>query len=199
VSVWIYVEGGGGGGDVATRCRRGFAEFFRKIVAEGRQPKIIACGSRGEALHQFQLALIHEKRATMVLLLVDSEGPVAEGISPWAHLKQQDGWAQPRGSTDGHLYLMVLCLEAWFLADKGALAGYYGQGFRRNALPRHGDIEQVPKDRLLQALQQATGNTTKGKYHKTEHGFEMLMRIVPERVRDASAHFRRLCEVLAKS
>lgn len=199
MSVWIYVEGGGEGGDVAARCRRGFAEFFRKIVAEGRQPKIIACGSRGEARDQFQLALRHEKRATMVLLLVDAEGPVAEGLSPWAHLKQHDGWDQPRGSTDDHAHLMVQCMEAWFLADRDAIAAYYGQGFSRNALPRRADIEQVPKDRLLRALDQATRSTSKRKYHKTDHGFDLLMRIDPARVRAASGHFRRLCETLETS
>jgi hypothetical protein len=38
---------------------------------------------------------------------------------------------------------MVQCMEAWFLADEGALAGFFGDGFNRGALPRRPDVENV--------------------------------------------------------
>jgi len=81
-------------------------------------------------------------------------------------------------------------MEAWFLADRDALAAYYGQGFRRNALPgdeRH--IEAISKDDLVPALEQATQATkTKGQYHKTRHGFALLAKIDPIKVEDGSQY-----------
>ena len=92
---------------------------------------------------------------------------------------------------------MVQCMEAWFLADREVVADYYGEGFNRNALPGQQDIEQIAKADVARALENATRNTrTKGQYHKTRHGFELLARIDPAKVRRASKHADRLCETL---
>jgi len=85
---------------------------------------------------------------------------------------------------------MVQAMEAWFLADRDALATYYGQGFRRNALP--GDeqhIEAIRKDHLVPSLENASRDTkTKGQYHKTRHGFALLATIDPVKVEAGSPH-----------
>lgn len=81
---------------------------------------------------------------------------------------------------------MVQCMEAWFLADRAALEEYYGQGFKSQSLPRNPKIEDIPKQDLMQGLEAATRETTKGNYHKTKHGFEILERIDPSKVRTAS-------------
>jgi uncharacterized protein DUF4276 len=197
VTVRIYVEGGGEGGAATARCREAFAELLGKIVPKGQRPKVLPCGSRQETFADYLWA-VRKYKGDLVLLLVDSEGPVAEGIGPWAHLKRHDNWEPPAGATDEHAHLMVQCMEAWFLMDREALQAYYGQGFRPGALPRQVAVEQIARDRILKSLQQAARATQKKEYHKTRHGFELLKRIDPAKVQTASPHFRRLCEVLSR-
>lgn len=76
---------------------------------------------------------------------------------------------------------MVRAMEAWFLADREALAEYYDGGFRQDRLPgRPDDIEMIRKDDLEPALVRATRDTrTKHTYHKTRHGFALLEMIAP--------------------
>jgi hypothetical protein len=44
------------------------------------------------------------------------------------------------------VFWMVELMEAWFLADGAALARYYGDGFRLNAIGDTADVEVVPKN-----------------------------------------------------
>jgi hypothetical protein len=195
VSVRIYVEGGGN--PLAdTDLRQSFSGFFRRVVADKDRPKVIAGGSRNATYDLYRNDL-HRFPSDVLLLLVDSETPVAEGTRPWAHLNKTDGWDRPDEATDDQAHLMVQCMEAWFLADKQALSTYFGQGFRLNALPRRSDVEAIPKGDVLRALGNASRDCrTKGRYHKTDHGFEILARIDPARVRAASQHADRLCLIL---
>jgi hypothetical protein len=57
-------------------------------------------------------------------LLVDSEGPVGKGSTPAVYLSARDGW-DFTVLRDNHVFLMVQAMEAWFLADRRALADYY--------------------------------------------------------------------------
>jgi hypothetical protein len=189
VTITIYVEGGGDHNkDTTVRCRQGFAEYCKK-VAPDRRLKVVACGGRNQAFDRFKTETGRTKPDEFCVLLVDSEGPVKQSAAPATHLHERDGWdfAQlPRKQ----IFLMVQAMEAWFLADRDALAAYYGQGFRRNALPgdeRH--IEAISKDDLVPALEQATQATkTKGQYHKTRHGFALLAKIDPIKVEDGSQY-----------
>ena len=132
-----------------------------------------------------------------MLLLVDSEGPVAAGTGPWQHLKDRDGWDRPEGATDAHVHLMVQCMEAWFLADRAALAEYFGNGFSENSLPGRLDVEEVSKQDLERGLNTATRNSRpKGAYHKGRDSFALLAKQDPDRVADASPHARRFLEIL---
>jgi hypothetical protein len=85
---------------------------------------------------------------------------------------------------------MVQAMEAWFMADRSALAEYYGEGFRVRALPSDElHIESIPKDDLEPALVNATRATkTKGEYHKTRHAFALLVAIDPDKVELGSPH-----------
>ena len=101
---------------------------------------------------------------------------------------------------DGSVHLMVQCMEAWFLADRPALAQYYGDGFIPSALPGNPRIEQVPKTDIMRGLENATKATQKETYHKTKHGFDLLGRIDPAAVRQVSPFADKLVEILlAKS
>jgi uncharacterized protein DUF4276 len=200
VSIKICVEGGGGQDRINTLCRKGFGEYFAKIVPENRKPRIVACGSRRSAYEDFCTSLKTERhKYELILLLVDSEDPVANNHTAWQHLKQRaaDNWDRPQDADDQSAHLMVQCMESWFLADKDVLAQYFGQGFLRNSLPGHANIELIPKHQVLAALEHAVGPTTQKYYDKTNHGYELLGLISPERVGAASQRARALNTLMA--
>ena len=88
------------------------------------------------------------------------------------------------------------CMEAWFLADRDALAAYFGQGFNRNALPGRQEVEEVAKADLFDALKNATRQCRKGEYGKGRHSFDILEQIDPDKVRNASPHAQHLVNTL---
>ena len=197
MSVKVYVEGGGDRRELKTKCRRGFSEFFRKARLADRMPRIIAGGDRKKTYDSFCVALDKAADNDFIVLLVDSEEPVAEGSGPWLHLKKRDKWDKPPGAADENAHLMVQCMEAWFLADKDALTRYFGDGFNRNALPGLSDIEDISKGDLENGLKNATQRCNpKGKYHKGHHSFAILAELDPEKVTATSPHAKRLVNTL---
>lgn len=192
--VRVYVEGGGDSGSTKAACREGFRNLFEKLGNLGQNPTIIASGGRRKAFQNFCDAL---ERSTdeVILLLVDAERAVTTSV--WDHLTAKpDQWRKPQDAANEQAHLMVQSMEAWLIVDKEALAKYYGQGFRLNSLPQNVQIEEIPRDELVPALERASGTTKKGKYHKTRHGFAILGLINPNKVRQRSPHadrfFRRL-------
>jgi len=197
VSVKLFVEGGAKG-PLSTKCRAGFASFLKRAGFAGDMPKVLSCGSRQEAYNDFCTAIENGERA---MLLVDSESLVsttAKQAKPWSHVKSRadDGWAKPAGTNDDELHFMVICMEAWFLADKESLESYFGQYFNMQALPKHSDIELVSKSDIYRGLSRATRDTKKGEYGKGKHSFEILAQIDPEKVRKASPYADRFLNAL---
>lgn len=180
----LYIEGGGEKSDTKAAIREGFSRFL------GGGIRVIPCGSRENAFRSFRAAL-RDHPLAVNLLLVDSEGPVDR--SAMEHLAS---WQLTEVSEEV-LHLMVQAMEAWLLCDLEALAGYYGQGFRANALPKRKNIEEVPKDQLISVLNRATAETTKGRYHKIWHCRDLLIRIDPAKVRARAPHCERLFRALA--
>lgn len=195
--IHLYVEGGGNAKDTKTRMREGFSGFCRAIIDRVRQRRIkwrvIACGPRNEAYHDFKVAL-EANPGAFNILLVDSEGPVS--AQPWEHLHARDGWDKP-DADDSHCHLMVQTMEAWLIADLDALDRFYGADFRRTAIPDNPNVEEIDKARLLPALEAATRDTTKGPYHKTRHGPRILGELDVNRVRSAAPHCERLFSTLS--
>lgn len=186
MSVCVFVEGGGLQAKTQTACRKAFRLFFEKVLGDRPKPRIIASGGRDEAYHDFCRSLEHDPDAFPVLL-VDSEDAVAAGKNVRTHLRDREKhWTN--AIPDGQVYLMVQCMEAWFLADIPAVEHYYGQGFQASALPPNPNIEQIPKRDVMNGLHNATRATDKGPYHKTKHGFDILERIDPGGVRQRSEH-----------
>lgn len=172
----IYVEGGGRGKDLRTRCRQGFHDFLSRLDLAGRRPKIVACGKRTDAFKRFKTAMETDPMGRYALL-VDSEVIVDNGRSVWHHVAERSGdvWTRPKGAEDGHLHFMAVCMESWIAADGRSLARLYGQGFRIEKLPRwETDIERLDKATILQALQAATRGTTIGEYTKGKVSFSAL-------------------------
>ena len=197
VAVRLYVEGGGDAKSLRSACRKGFKEFFHKAGLTGSMPRVIACGSRKSAYDDFCTA--SGQTNVCALLLVDSEEAVADGDSPWDHLRKRpdDKWPRPSDATDEQCHLMVQVMESWLVADKETLASFFGQGFKEGALPKRQDVEAISKADVMRGLHDATRRTSKGSYSKGKHSFEILARIRPSRVRQASRHADRLLAALA--
>ncbi|XXX72984.1 DUF4276 family protein [Sorangium sp. So ce134] len=193
----VYVEGGGAARRAQEPLREGFSKLFERVLGGHAKPKVIACGSRKEAFDDFKRAVKSHPDA-LCILLVDSEEPVNPGASAWEHVFKREGdqWHRPDGVRDEQLHVMVQAMEAWLVADPEALAAYYKQGFRRDALPRQPNVEQVAKRDLYDALDRATRESkTKGKYAKS-HGFELIGLVDPDKVRAASGHAARFFDTL---
>ena len=191
----LYVEGGGTGRALRQALREGFRAFFKKAGLD-RLPRVVACGSRQNAYDDFRAA-IDLPSADFAALLVDSEGPVS-AATPWAHLKEHDGWGRPASATEENAHLMVQVMESWFLADRDCLARYFGKGFRTSALPAaQGSIEDVAKDDIARALNESTRHSRKGRYAKGRDSFELLKQIDAAKIVETSLHARQLVDTLA--
>ena len=191
----LFVEGGGDQRSTLAACRRGFSELARKMVPPGAMPRVTACGGRQSAYDDFAHA--HGEGREHCLLLVDSEGPVNAEDGAWQHLARRDGWTQPDAVADDQAHLMVQCMEAWLLADRACLATYYGQGFKRSSLPANPAVEEISKSDLAKRLTLATrGTKTKGAYHKTRHGFDLLSLVDAHKVETAAPWAGRFFEAL---
>ena len=189
----LFVEGGGDSNDLRTRCREGFRTFLERAGVK-KLPRIVASGGRGAAYKDFCTELGQTGSA---YLLVDSEEPFLGTLGePWVHLKARDQWAKPPNASDSQCHLMVVCMESWFLSDKGSLGLYYGQGFRPDALPQNPKIEEILKPALFQGLENATKETKKGAYSKGDHSFRILKEIDPALVCATSPWAQRLVTVL---
>src|SRR3569623_1193496 len=116
------MEGGGDSDALRTECRKGFRLLFERAGLTGRMPRIVAAGARHQAFDAFRHALSISKRDEIPLLLVDSETAVTASTK-WQHVRERQGdnWQKPVNATEDHLFLMVQCMEAWFLADKAKL------------------------------------------------------------------------------
>ena len=192
----IYVEGGGDCTAGRSSIRQGFGAFLGSLRNQARSKgirwNVIASGTRNSCYDDFCTALRTHPDAFNVLL-VDSEGPVLDQ-GPLHYLSQHDGWSVP--ALDEHCHLMAQMMEAWLIADRDTLKNYYGQGFLNSAIPKNADVEQIDKATLESALDNATRNTQKGKYHRIRHGADLLQRVDPDVVRRKARHCERLFRAL---
>ena len=168
----LYLEGG-------QQLRGPMAQFIRR-AAGPVNIKIHPCGSGDDAIRKCA-------RDAGSALLIDSEGAITQS---W-----MDGIASRIGVAD-RTFFMVQVMEAWFLADRPALAAYYGPDFNPGSLPANPNPEDIPKTDVETGLRNATRRCAKGRYHKGNHPPELLLLIDPEKVRRACPHFARLVEFL---
>ena len=183
----VYLEGGGDDRSLRARFREGWRRFLQSAGAD--RVKIVRGGGREQTFRCFAAAVTAAGPRAAVLLLVDSEGPVAEGRTVWKHLGARDGWTPPDGAGDDQAFLMVQVMETWFLADRGALRVYFGAGFRENAIRGWPALENVPKARVFEALDRASASCGR-RCAKVRVSFELLARIDSARVEAACPHAR---------
>jgi len=190
--VTIYMEGGGKGPDTRGALRRGMDAFLSELKDAARAKswcwKLVCFGSREEAFRAFSNARENDSN-TMIVLLVDAEGPVSG--SPGEYLKRRDGWSFDKADKD-IVHLMAQVMETWIVAYPEALSRHYGSRFKETALPRAPDLETVHKADIDRALEKATRETQKGHYHKIRHTSDLLARIDPELTRQRCSYCKRL-------
>ena len=195
VRTLIFIEGGGSGETADLVFKEAWKRFFAAAGLAGRMPRIVRGEGREQTFDKFRSALRRQRRGETVLLLVDSEGPVAPDHSAWQHLRRQDNWDQPPGADDDSAYLMVQVMETWFLADREALHNVFGPSFNENHLRQWPNLEAVHRDAVYNALEQATANCQK-QYRKGRVSFQLLGEINPEHVAAACPHADQLLRYL---
>ena len=181
MKVRLLIEGGGSGETSDKDFRHAWRRFFAAAGLTGRLPQVVRGEGREQTFDKFKSALRRRRRDEIVLVLVDSEGPVATRQSAWQHLRNQDNWEQPPDADDDSAYLMVQLMETWFLADRTALRNFFGPLFNENPFRAWQNLEDVHKDTVLNAMDQATRDCQK-RYRKGRVSFELLGQIDPEQV-----------------
>jgi hypothetical protein len=198
--LWLYIEGGGNK-DSKARLRESFSRFLSepRLAAYKRsiQLRIVMCGSREEAYRMFEDRLLRHPSA-LVFLVVDAERPVSSS-SAREHLRTGEERWDLSIATDKQCHLMAQVMESWFLADPTALERFYGKGFAAGQLSKRKNVEEVPKDEVMTALDGSTRKTQKGRYHKIQHGPLILESLAPEKVRARAPHCDLLFEELLKA
>lgn len=195
-SIALYVEGGGDSEAGKAALRQGFDSLLmlQKEAARVRRMnwKTVLCGGRNATFDAFANAT-KRRTADFVVLVVDAEDPVTENTPNGrvAHLKARDGWAF-EGVDASHVHLMTQCMEAWIVSDPDKLEELYGQGFKKNTLPKRQVLDEESKASLYSALDAATKSTKKGSYGKIKHASEILKRLRPGEVAKRCTSFRQL-------
>jgi Domain of unknown function (DUF4276) len=194
LNVRIYIEGGGDGPKGKQALRKGFNDLLatQRDAARRRQFgwDVVLCGGRNATLDAFEHAA-KDQCDDLVALLVDAEGPVADGLPSGrvAHLGRRDKWNLSHQLAE-RIHLMTQSMETWIAADLDMLQSYYGKGFQPNALPRRAKLDEEDRHSLSRALETATRATQKGSYHKIRHASELLSKIRPEQVGARCESFR---------
>lgn len=173
--------------------------MIKQWLGDLAQPTVVACGGRTQAFRDFSIA-VRKNPNDLCLLLVDSEAPVVDGVSPWVHVRRRvgDGWERPEGVGDEQLFFMAQAMEAWLIADVDALARFYGQKFRARDVPARANVEAIAKKDLYDALARAT-RETRTPYCKSD-GFALIGKICPRKVCERSpVHARRFFERLTEA
>ena len=168
----LYMEGN-------KRLRAPMSQFIRKMTSP-IDLKITPCDSRDDTIKQCA-------KDAGAILLIDSEGEELRSLI--ARVRAQIGRAN-------YPFFMVQFMESWFIADRDALADYFGPGFHHNALPQNPDVEQISKRDVENGLRNATRNCAKLQYRKSRDSARLLERLDPEIVYRTCPNFARLIDFL---
>jgi hypothetical protein len=195
VKIKLYIEGGGSNPTQATQFREAWKTFFKKAGFD-RELAVVRGGSRNDTFDDYRNAVRTKRQDSLPLLLVDSEDLVVEGRNEWTHLKERDGWDRPASAGNEDAFLMVCCMETWFLADREALKRFFHDCWRDNAVPQWPNLEAISKEMIFEKLALATAGCDKKAYSKGKRSFEILKVIDPAKVEEKCPGAKRLLDRL---
>ncbi len=193
----IYVEGGGNAALLQSELRQGFKALFESAGFRGRLPKVVACGTRNDAFNDFKTAFLAKTNGDVIILLVDSE-EIVSASTKWEHVINRDSWDKLDHVTEDNIFLMVVTMESWFLADTDGLAKFFGQGFDAKKLPKNKNLEAIGKKELYDGLENATKKSSKGKYGKGQHSFKILNLLDAKKVKEHGKSSKEFFDYLNK-
>lgn len=201
MKIKIYIEGGGDSHLQDREFRAAWASFFDKagLGALRKKPTTFRGSGRKRTFDAYQTAVKTRKPDELPLLLVDSEDLVSSGHRPWQHLKARDGWEKPTGAGDEDVFLMICCMETWFLADRESLKRFFHDCWRDNALPLWLDLAAVEKSRVFEALAAATAACGRKRYSKGKVSFDLLRSIDPAILEQKCPDAKRLLDRLRQA
>jgi hypothetical protein len=178
VKVTIYLEGGGDSKELHTRGRESFRKLLERCAFGETMPRLVACGSRSRAYKDFCKA--HRNAGSgVVLMLIDSEDPLPDIETPWAHLKVRDGWEKPEDASSEQVLMMTTCMETWIVADRAALRTDFGQNLQESGLPALVNLESRLRDAVQGTLVYATRNCA-NQCRKGKRSFQILAELTPD-------------------
>lgn len=199
MKVTLYIEGGGDHSEKQDRVfRAAWRAFFEKAGLKN-MPSTFRGSGRDQAFKAYCHAVATRRPDELPLLLVDSEDLVVKGRDAWAHLKTREPWKIPAKAGAKDAYLMICCMETWFVADRAVLKSHYPKLIERH-LKAWPDLEKVPKDAIMDALAKATAKHEKPytERAKGDAGFKLLAKIRPDEVAKHCASAALLLERLRK-
>lgn len=192
----IFLEGGGQDSkEQHVRCREGFRRLFLKCGYSGRMPRTIASGGRDAAYDDFRTAHAHNRAGDYVVLLVDSEEPVANVEETWKHLATRDRWDKPDGAYDEQVLLMTTCMETWIATDHDALRRHYSADLEESALPPVMNMESRDRHDIQNRLEHATRNCA-NRFKKGTRSFAVLAELEPATLEANLPSFKRIRRIL---
>jgi Domain of unknown function (DUF4276) len=200
----IYIEGDKKSKNSNISLREGFSSFFSELKEKAKEKRIkfdvILCGNTSETYKDFLLGVKYHQNS-FVAFLIDSDDEIGKAETPKSFLQRQEkskNW-DFENVEDNQCHLMVQIMESWFLADIETLKSFYGQNFKHNAIPKQPNIEKIGKLDVEKSLDKATNETSKGAYHKTKHGSELLTKIETAKVKEKAKHCNRLFETIIEN
>jgi Domain of unknown function (DUF4276) len=202
--------------------RRNLTRFVgRSLTCEiqGWSLDVVLGGGRDEAIKRFnddvENQVAEEQRRGRAInkvriLLVDSEGAIRKGQKCKAHLNSQTAWQLGNRVAENRVFLMVQCMESWFVADPNGLDAYYRTmklTFDKSVLTeevqkvrakfRSAGIEQIPKtgkkithngEQIRNIPAFIISRALKRRDYSKNHGFGIIGFIDPDVVRAACPH-----------
>lgn len=156
-------------------------------------PRLVACGSRDAAFHDFKLA-VQNRWGGYVAMWIDSEDPVEEIEKVWKHLAKRDGWQKPRSVNDDQVLLMTTCMETLIVADLSACRAHYKR-LQESALTPQANLESRHRHEVQDGLARATRGCSNA-YRKGARSFEPLSSLSPETLATHLPSFARTLRIL---
>jgi Domain of unknown function (DUF4276) len=184
----IYIEGG------SDNSKKPPRENFSKLISDPskkRTPRVVICGSRGQALRQFR----NDTNARSVAL-IDSEAPFSVGNSVMHLLARRDIDQTTATLLDANrVFLMVETMENWLIADMESIAAVLKSVKTKPAIDARarvlGNVENISK----QTAESTVAACLPPKWSKGKR-MELVGHLDPEVVRARSAEAERLFQFL---